>query len=142
VHTPHDTKLPDLYYNIGVAKIVIVEDEPAIAEMYRFKLQQAGYEVRFALNGEDGLALIRDFKPDLILLDLMMPKMSGEEVLQHLRSSDWGKNMKVIILTNVSEDVVSNQLDKLKVSRYMVKANYTPSQVAEVVPEVLAEAAA
>jgi two-component system phosphate regulon response regulator PhoB len=126
---------------MGVAKIVIVEDEVAIAEMYRFKLQQAGYEVSFAYNGADGLALAEEFKPDLILLDLMMPKMSGEEMLRHLRASDWGKDIKVIILTNVSEDVVSGQLEQLKVSRYMVKANYTPSQVAEVVPEVLAEPA-
>jgi len=121
-----------------VAKIIIVEDEQAIAEMYRFKLQQAGYEVRFAYNGVDGLALAEEFKPDLILLDLMMPKMSGEEMLRHLRATNWGKDMKVIILTNVSEDTVSKELDPLKVSRYMVKANYTPSQVAEAVPEVLA----
>jgi DNA-binding response OmpR family regulator len=131
-----------LYYNKVVAKIIIVEDEQAIAEMYRFKLQQAGYDVRFALNGEEGLALAKDFLPDLILLDLMMPKMSGEEMLRRMRASDWGKDIKVIILTNVTEDVVSQQLDTLKVSRYMVKANYTPSQVADVVPAVLSEPAA
>ena len=122
-----------------MAKIVIVEDEQAIAEMYRFKLQQSGYDVRFALNGEDGLALVQEFKPDLVLLDLMMPKMSGEEMLRRMRASDWGKDIKVIILTNVTEDVVANQLEALRVSRYMVKANYTPSQVAEIVPEVLGE---
>ncbi len=124
-----------------MAKIVIVEDEPAIAEMYRFKLQQDGYEVRFALNGEDGLSLIKEFKPGLVLLDLMMPRMSGEDVLRHLRSSDWGKDIKVIILTNVSENTIGDQLKNLGVSRYMVKANYTPSQVAQIVPEVLAEKA-
>jgi len=122
-----------------MAKVVIVEDEPAIAEMYRFKLAQSGYEVRFALNGEEGLALVQEFQPDLILLDLMMPKMSGEEMLRRMRASDWGKKAKVIVLTNVTEDVVANQLDTLGISRYMVKANYTPSQVAQIVPAVLAE---
>ena len=131
-----------MYYNENVAKIVIVEDEPAIAEMYRFKLQQAGYEVRFALNGEDGLALVKDFQPDLVLLDLMMPKMSGEEMLRRLRSTSWGKDIKVIILTNVTDDEINKALEPLGVSRYMVKANYTPSEVAEIVPQVLAEKAA
>jgi CheY-like chemotaxis protein len=120
-----------------VTKIVIVEDEQAIAEMYRFKLQQSGYDTRFALNGKDGLALAKEFQPDLILLDLMMPVMSGEEMLKQLRATDWGKDIKVVILTNITEEVVSNQLDSLKVSRYVVKANYTPSQVAQLIPEVL-----
>ncbi len=122
-----------------MVKIVIVEDEQAIAEMYRFKLQQAGYEVRFALNGEEGLALSKEFRPDLILLDLMMPKMSGEEMLKQLRASDWGKDVKVIILTNVTDDETTKQLKPLNISRYMIKANYTPSQVADVVPEVLGD---
>jgi len=125
-----------------MAKIVIVEDEPAIAEMYRFKLQQAGYEVQCALNGEDGLALIKAFLPDLILLDLMMPKMNGEEMLEKLRTTDWGKDIKVIILTNITEDTMTARLSNLKIERYIVKANYTPSQVAEVIPEVLASGAA
>ena len=124
-----------------MAKIVIVEDEPAIAEMYRFKLEQVGYQVQSALNGQEGLALIKEFSPDLILLDLMMPKMSGEEMLRQLRATDWGKDIKVIILTNITEDTMESQLAALKIERYIVKANYTPSQVAETIPEVLAEKA-
>ncbi|HEY5442363.1 MAG TPA: response regulator, partial [Candidatus Saccharimonadales bacterium] len=112
-----------------------------IAEMYRFKLQQGGYEVQCALNGEEGLALVKNFRPDLILLDLMMPKMNGEEMLKKLRATDWGKDIKVIILTNITEDTMTSQLSSLKVERYIVKANYTPSQVAEIIPEVLAEQA-
>jgi CheY-like chemotaxis protein len=124
-----------------MAKIVIVEDESAIAEMYRFKLEQAGYEVQCAVNGQEGLALVRNFRPDLILLDLMMPEMSGDEMLRQLRATDWGKDIKVIILTNITEDTLNSQLNSLNVERYIVKANYTPSQVAEIIPEVLAEKA-
>ena|SRR5438445_13542093 len=127
---------------MGMAKIVIIEDEPAIAEMYRFKLQQAGHDVQSALNGQDGLALTKDFQPVLILLDLMMPKMSGEEMLKRLRATDWGKDIKVIILTNITEDSTASRLKSLNIERYIVKANYTPSQVAEIIPEVLTEKAA
>jgi two-component system alkaline phosphatase synthesis response regulator PhoP len=125
-----------------MTKIVIVEDEQAIAEMYRFKLQQAGYEVQCALNGQEGLILAKDFQPNLILLDLMMPKMNGEEMLRKLRATDWGKDIKVIILTNITEDSMTSQLNSLNIERYIVKANYTPSQVAEIIPQVLAQKAA
>jgi len=124
-----------------MAKIVIVEDEVAIAEMYRFKLEHAGHQVRSAHNGQDGLALAQAFRPDLILLDLMMPKMSGEEMLKQLRATDWGKDIKVVILTNITEDTNTARLSDLKIERYIVKANYTPSQVAEIIPQVLTEKA-
>lgn len=118
-------------------KIAIIEDERELAEMYQFKLQQNGYEVRYALNGEDGLSLIKEFQPELIMLDLMMPKMSGEELLRRLRGEDWGKNIKVIILTNLNQETVAAELEPLHVDRYVVKADYTPAQVAEMVPAVL-----
>jgi DNA-binding response OmpR family regulator len=120
-------------------KIAIIEDESAIAEMYRFKLEQSGYEVRCAYNGKAGLELIESFRPALILLDLMLPEMSGDDVLEKVRATDWGRDIRVLVLTNISEDVAPPKLKLLNVDRYVVKAQYTPSQVAGLVDEALAD---
>lgn len=120
-------------------KIVIIEDEPAIASMYRFKLESAGYTVACAYNGEDGLKLTETFRPVLILLDLMMPVMSGDKMLEKVRAADWGSDIRVIILTNISKAEAPSSLRFLDVDRYIVKAHHTPSQVAAVVEEILKE---
>ena len=76
-------------------------------------------------------------KPDLVLLDLLMPEMSGEQMLAELRKKDWGKSMKVIILTNVSRQEAPESLIELEISRYVVKAEMTGGQVAEIIKEVI-----
>jgi len=118
-------------------KIAIIEDELAIARMYEFKLQKDGYEVRCAYNGEEGLQLAEEFHPDLILLDLRMPVMSGDEMLAKLRAADWGSSIRVVILTNISKDEAPASLRLLRVDRYIVKAHYTPAQVVKIVDEIL-----
>jgi DNA-binding response OmpR family regulator len=119
-------------------RIAIVEDEMSIADMYTFKLSQSGYDVRCAYDGKAGLELIESFRPELILLDLMMPEMTGQEVLKKVRATDWGGAIKVIILTNISKDEAPSPLRFLNVDRYIVKAHYTPSQVLKIAVEVLA----
>jgi len=119
-------------------KIAIIEDDIAIAGMYYFKLQQSGYEVRVAHDGKEGLELITDFKPTLILLDIMLPEMTGDDVLEKVRTTSWGSTMRVIVLTNISKDEAPSKLRFLNVDRYIVKAHYTPLQVVKIVEEVLA----
>ncbi len=82
-------------------KIAVIEDETSICEMYRMKLASVGYDVKVAHDGQEGLALLEEFRPDLILLDLKMPIMSGDEMLAKLRETDWGAGIRVIILTNI-----------------------------------------
>lgn len=123
--------------NVMSYKICVIEDEAAIASMYEFKLQQHGFEVRIAHDGESGLALLQSFKPDLALVDIRMPVMSGDEMLEKLRTTDWGSNIRVIILTNISRDEAPQKLRFLNVDRYIVKAHHTPQQVLDVVREVL-----
>jgi two-component system alkaline phosphatase synthesis response regulator PhoP len=118
-------------------KIEIVEDEKSIAYIYKFKLENMGYDVQTASNGEEGLALAGSFFPDLILLDLRMPLMSGDRMLEQLRSTEYGSNIRVIILTNISKDEAPAILRFLDVDRYVVKAHHTPSQIVEIVREVL-----
>lgn len=120
-----------------IYKIVVVEDEPSICQMYKFKLAKTGFNVRTAGDGEEGLKIIENFKPDLILLDLKMPKMTGDEMLEKLRSMKWGGSIRVIVLTNISKDEAPRSLRLLNVDRYVVKAHFTPSQVVEIVLEVL-----
>ncbi len=120
------------------AKIAIIEDDQAIAMMYRMKFEADGYDVQTAANGKLGIALIEEMKPDIVLLDLMMPEMNGDEMLTKLREQPWGKQVKVIILTNSGQEAAPPELKKLNVRRYVVKAEMTPRQVAELVKAELA----
>jgi DNA-binding response OmpR family regulator len=117
--------------------IAIVEDDQAIAQMYRFKFESEGFNVQTAENGKLGLKLIQNMRPDVVLLDLMMPEMTGDEVLAKLRASDWGKDTTVIILTKMGEQEIPDSVKKLGVSGIILKANMTPRQVANLVKKSL-----
>lgn len=118
-------------------KIAVIEDDPAINEMYQLKLELEGFQVVAAFNGEEGLKQVEKSKPDLLLLDLKMPIMTGEEMLAKLRQTDWGAKIKVIVLTNISRDEAPQSLRLLNIDRYIVKAHYTPAQVIQEVRQVL-----
>ena len=118
-------------------KVAVIEDDLPICEMYEFKLKNSGYEVKIAHNGVDGEKLIKEFKPDLILLDLKMPQMTGDEMLAKIRETEWGANVRVIILTNISRDEAPHNLRFLNVDRYIVKAHHTPQQVIDIVKELI-----
>lgn len=120
-------------------KVAIVEDDRDLQFIYKMKFEAVGYKVMAAADGEKGLEVLESFRPDITLLDLRMPKMSGDEVLTRLRSSDWGRDMRVIILTNISKSEAPPVLRFLHVDRYIVKAHYTPAQVVGIVREVLGE---
>jgi DNA-binding response OmpR family regulator len=119
-------------------KIAIIEDDQAISQMYRFKFEAEGFTVETAENGRLGLALAENMKPDIILLDLMMPEMTGDEMLELLRDTPWGKSVKVIILTNMGEQEIPPKVKELGVSDVILKADMTPRQVADVVKKHLA----
>lgn len=114
-------------------KIAIIEDDVAISQMYRMKFEAEGYKVETAENGVLGLELAKQMQPDMILLDLMMPEMNGDEMLAKLRATEWGKNIKVFILTNMGEQEAPANLKDLDVEAFIVKADMTPRQVAELV---------
>jgi DNA-binding response OmpR family regulator len=118
-------------------KIAVIEDDHSVQQMYEFKLSFEGFDVQCAGDGESGYELCERFKPDLLLLDLRMPRMNGDEMLKKIRETDWGSAIRVIILTNASKSEAPSSLRFLHVERYIVKAHHTPKQVLEVVHEVL-----
>lgn len=118
-------------------KIALIEDDDAIRLMYKFKLEKSGFDVYEASDGKEGLGVIEVNRPDLILLDLKMPVMNGDEMLQELRKTKWGAEIRVIILTNVSRDEAPQSLRLLNVDRYIVKAHHTPYQVIDIIEDII-----
>ena len=118
--------------------ILLVEDDGVIAGMYNTLLKNHGYGVSTAQNGEEGLKKALDTRPDLILLDIRMPKMDGLSMLKKLRGNTWGKNAKVILLTNLepSDDIIK-QVSETEPSYYLIKSNTKPETVLAKIEEVL-----
>jgi DNA-binding response OmpR family regulator len=121
-----------------MTKIAIIEDDQVISQMYRMKFEADGFDVQLANNGERGVALVEAFNPDMILMDLQMPEMGGAEALAIIRKHDWGKDIPVIILTNLGEEEAPKEIRDLGIDSYIVKADLTPRQVVQRVKEALA----
>ena len=120
-----------------MTKIAIIEDDQTISQMYRMKFEADGFDVQLANNGKRGIALVESFAPDIILLDLQMPEMGGAEALTEIRKHAWGKDIPVIILTNLGEEESPKELKTMGIDSYIVKANLTPRQVVAHVRETL-----
>ena len=125
--------------NTKNAKILIVENEKDLSEALMTVLMQQGYMVVVADEGETGLKLALSEKPDLILLDLMMPKMDGLTLLSHLRQDAWGKTARVVIMTAFDDMDKMTQAVEAGVEDYIVKTNVTLAKVVEKVQEKLAQ---
>jgi DNA-binding response OmpR family regulator len=117
--------------------ILIVEDEPTLQKTLSLALQQEGFDVKNALDGEIGLNLARETKPDLILLDLILPKMDGFEVLAELKKDASAKEIPVIVLTNLENTQDIEKALTLGATTYLVKANYDLKDVILKVRETL-----
>jgi len=118
-------------------KICIVEDEPALLEMYNMKFTAEGYQVLTANNGEDGLKMIQKSNPDLVLLDLVMPRMDGYQVLAALRKNSETLKTKVYIFSNLGQSSEVERGIAEGADGYFVKSNLTPSQLAVEVGKIL-----
>ena len=118
-------------------KILIVEDELALRDVYATRLQAEGYQVVLASNGEEALATAVSERPDIILLDVMMPKISGFDVLDIIRTTPEIANTRVIMLTALSEETDRERGEKLGVDRYLVKSQVILEDVVNAVSDVL-----
>lgn len=112
-------------------KILLVEDDTALAAVYKSRLELEGYEIREVNNGEEALSTAIDFKPDLILLDAMLPKVSGFDVLDILRNTPDTTNIRVIMLTALSQPKDKERAEALGVDDYLVKSQVVIGDVVE-----------
>lgn len=118
-------------------KIVIVEDNAALADIYKIRLDMIGYECTVAYDGESALKTIETIRPDLVLLDMMVPKIAGDEILRRMRDSDWGKDIKVFVISNLNEVDAPRGLRELGIEGYVVKANMSNDQLDQLVDGIL-----
>ncbi len=118
-------------------KIVIVEDNVALNDIYKTRLEMLGYTVFSAYDGVQALTVIEHELPDLVLLDLMVPKKAGDQILEEMRQSGWGKDIKVVIISNLNEADAPKGLRNLGIEAYAVKANLSNDQLDQLVDAVL-----
>ena len=112
-------------------KILIVEDEEILSTVLQEKFENENFKVEVAQEGSVVLAMAKKFKPDIILLDILLPKMNGIEVLKHLKNDDDISNIPVIMLTNLSEDVKIKEALELGAIDYLVKTQHPINEVVE-----------
>jgi len=118
-------------------KIVIIEDDQSLAEIYKTRLELLGYTCFIGYNGITGLYFTQKEMPDLVLLDLMIPDVSGGQALEILRRSDWGRNIKVLVISNLNESEAPANLRQLGIEAYAVKANMNDDTIDSLVNGIL-----
>ncbi len=121
----------------ALQKILIVEDEESLLELYKLRLQQAGYEVFVAGDGEAGLLTAKNSHPDLVLLDILMPKADGYDMLRELKGSKDMRDIPVIIFSNLSQKGEIEKGLKLGARDFIVKTSVTPGELVERVQQYL-----
>src|SRR3989338_3156424 len=112
-------------------KILVIDDEDSVREIYRREFLSNGFSVSLAKDGEEGLLKAGEEIPDLILLDIMLPKMSGIDVLKALKENPLTKSIPTLLLTNLGEESIIKEGFELGADGYLLKVSYTPAQVVE-----------
>lgn len=120
-------------------RISIIEDDQLISQMYRMKLEAEGYDVDIAENGMNGIEMVAQRHPDLILLDYSLPDIDGSAVLKEVRRNGAAAETPVIVLTNMDNEAVENDLAKWNITDYIVKANLTPREVVAKIKQTLGQ---
>ncbi len=120
-------------------RILLVEDDDALANVYMTRLQAEGFDVRRVINGEDALASALSYTPDLVLLDVMMPKVSGFDVLDILRNTPETRNLKIVMLTALSQESDRARAESLGVDDYLIKSQVVIADVVDRIKKLLEE---
>lgn len=117
--------------------ILLVEDDPFIVDIYSTKLKQAGFNVDTAQDGKTAIEKLEEKKPDLVVLDIVLPQVDGWEVLRTIKNNPDLKSLKVIVFSNLGQQEEIEKGIKLGSVKYLIKAHYTPSQVVDQIKELL-----
>ena len=118
-------------------KILIIEDEKILAEMYKDKFTEAGFEVSIAVDSRDGFEMAKKEKPDLIVLDILLPRENGIIFLQWLKKEKSVASIPVIVFSNYDDPETRKEAAKFGVKEYLIKANYTPQEIVKKVKSYL-----
>jgi DNA-binding response OmpR family regulator len=118
-------------------KILLVEDDTVLGDMYSERIKAEGYELKHAVNGRDAIDIIHDYKPDLILLDIMMPEMNGMEVLHYLKSEPKTEKIPVFILTALGQSKDREAGLNAGAADYIVKSELMPKEIMEKIKGLL-----
>ena len=122
-----------------MTKVLIVEDDQLMSRMYMRVFTFEGFEVQLAENGQIGLDKLKDFTPDIILADVMMPVMNGEEMLEKLKANPATQGIPVIMLTNLADPQAAEETVAKGAIQYIVKSKYSPQEITVLVKDVLAK---
>ena len=121
-----------------MTKILVVDDEPFVRNLCIAKIQEAGFEVDSAINGEAAIEKAEKYQPDLILMDILMPKLDGISTMKKIRQTAWGKNIPIVIMTNLdADDKILTELKKDEPAFYMMKVETTLKEVVAKLKAVL-----
>ena len=118
-------------------KIIIVEDNVSLADIYKTRLEMLGYSCLTAYDGIAALNLIEHERPNLVLLDLMVPKIAGDQILETMRKNDWGRDVPVLIISNLNEADAPAGLRAMGIEGYAVKSNLSDDQLDRLVDNIL-----
>ena len=118
-------------------KILLVEDDLLIVEIYTTRLKEAGFEIESEVDGESAIRKLKEKDFDLVLLDIVLPNLTGFEFLEKIRNNEKLKNVKVLILSNLGQKTDVDKAERLGAIKYLIKAHYTPSEVVEEVRKIL-----
>lgn len=119
--------------------ILLIEDDPFLIDIYSTKLEADGFEIEVAKNGEEALTKLKEKKPDLVVLDIVLPRLDGWEVLAKIKEDPERKDLKVILLSNLGQKEEVEKGLALGAIRYLIKAHHTPTEVVEEIKKCLSE---
>jgi len=117
--------------------ILLVEDDPFVIDIYTKKLKMAGFSVRTARDGEEALRKLKEKKPDLLILDIVLPNIDGWELLGKIKGKEELKDLKAVVLSNLSEKIDVEKGLEFGIAGYFIKAYYTPTQVVKEIKKIL-----
>ncbi len=118
-------------------KIILAEDDLQLIDMYRRKFEMEGFEVQFAEDGEKAITILEGWKPDIALLDIMMPKVNGLDVLKYIKEKQGYEDVITVMLTNLGNESTAEEIYKLGATEYIVKADMTPLEVSDKVKALI-----
>ena len=121
---------------MAIKTILMIEDDRFIGEMYVRSLRQAGYDVEWAIDGRDGLGMATKKAYDLVMLDIMLPELRGQEILREIKKNPVAKHSHVAVMTNFDQDEETRQEIERNVDAYFVKAEITPRRLLEIVQQI------